>query len=128
AGLARAVAPVARRAVRQRRFAAALHRAHPVPAGWTGWLTDDTVVCRCEEVTAGRLRADVAAYGLDDIRALKLVTRIGMGLCQGRICGRAAACLLAAASGRDQPPEGFANRQIVLPVPLGAVAEEGTSQ
>jgi NADPH-dependent 2,4-dienoyl-CoA reductase/sulfur reductase-like enzyme len=128
AGLARAGAPVARRAVRQRRFAAALHRAHPVPAGWTGWLTDDTVVCRCEEVTAGRLRADVAAYGLDDVRALKLVTRIGMGLCQGRVCGRAAACLLAAASGRDQPLEGFANRQIVLPVPLGAVAEEGTPQ
>ncbi|AVT35959.1 NAD(P)/FAD-dependent oxidoreductase [Plantactinospora sp. BB1] len=128
AGLARAAAPVVRRSARQRRFAAAMHRVHRVPDGWTGWLRDETVVCRCEEVTAGRLRADVARYGLDDVRALKLVTRVGMGLCQGRVCGRAAACLLAAASGRDQPLEDFAKRQIVMPVPLGAVAEEGPAQ
>ncbi|AVT29551.1 FAD/NAD(P)-binding oxidoreductase [Plantactinospora sp. BC1] len=128
AGLARAAAPVVRRTARQRRFAAAMHRVHRVPDGWTGWLRDETVICRCEEVTAGRLRADVARYGLDDVRALKLVTRVGMGLCQGRVCGRAAACLLAAASGRDQPLEDFAKRQIVMPVPLGAVAEEGPAQ
>ncbi|MEN3608762.1 NAD(P)/FAD-dependent oxidoreductase [Plantactinospora sp. ZYX-F-223] len=128
AGLARTTAPVVRRTARQRRFAAAMHRVHRVPDGWTDWLRDETVVCRCEEVTAGRLRADVARYGLDDIRALKLVTRVGMGLCQGRVCGRAAACLLAAASGRDQPLEDFAKRQIVMPVPLGAVAEEGPVQ
>ncbi|MDW5330846.1 NAD(P)/FAD-dependent oxidoreductase [Plantactinospora sp. KLBMP9567] len=125
AGLARSTAPVVRRTARQRRFAAALHRVHRVPDGWTNWLRDETVLCRCEEVTVGRLRADVARYGLDDIRALKLVTRVGMGLCQGRVCGRAAACLLAVASGREQPLEDFAKRQIVMPVPLGAVAEEG---
>ncbi|MFY1670192.1 2Fe-2S iron-sulfur cluster-binding protein [Plantactinospora sp. WMMB334] len=127
--LTRAAAPVLRRAARQRRFAAATHRVHRVPdrepEGWPGWLRPETVLCRCEEVTAGRLRADVTAYGLDDIRALKLVTRVGMGLCQGRICGRAAAVLLGAACGRDQPLEDFATRQIALPVPLGAVAEEG---
>ena len=37
---------------RQRRFAAAMHRAHPVPAGWPEWLTASTTVCRCEEVDA----------------------------------------------------------------------------
>ncbi|MEV4754334.1 NAD(P)/FAD-dependent oxidoreductase [Micromonospora sp. NPDC049559] len=128
AALARTAAPALRRAAGQRRFAAALHRAYPVPDGWTGWLRPETVLCRCEEVTAGELRGAVRRYGVDDVRALKLVTRIGMGPCQGRVCGRAATCLLAAASGRDQPPEAFANRQIVMPVPLGAVAEEGTPQ
>ena len=126
--LARAAAPARRRAARWRRFAATLHRVHPVPDGWTAWLRDDTVLCRCEEVTAGRIRADVAAYGVDDLRALKLVTRVGMGLCQGRMCGRAAATLLQQLSGREQPLATVANRRIVMPVPLGAVAQEGARQ
>ncbi|MFK3980809.1 FAD-dependent oxidoreductase [Micromonospora sp. NPDC050397] len=116
-----------RRIARQRRFAAALHRVHPVPDGWTGWLRPETVLCRCEEVTVGRVRDDVAAYGIDDVRALKLVTRIGMGRCQGRMCGRAAACLLGQVSGRPQPLATFANRQLAMPVPLRTVAEEGTT-
>ena len=36
-----------------RAFATAMHEAFAVPAGWRAWLTRDTVVCRCEEVTAG---------------------------------------------------------------------------
>ncbi|MFI6759999.1 NAD(P)/FAD-dependent oxidoreductase [Micromonospora sp. NPDC050417] len=117
-----------RRIVGQRRFATALHRVYPVPDGWTHWLRPETVLCRCEEVTVGRTRSDVAAYGIDDLRALKLVTRIGMGRCQGRMCGRAAACLLGQVSGRAQPLATFANRQLAMPVPLRTVAEEGTPQ
>ncbi|MES2041374.1 MAG: FAD/NAD(P)-binding oxidoreductase [Pseudomonadota bacterium] len=43
----------------------------------------DTLVCRCEDVSARQLRE----YG--DWRTAKLMTRAGMGACQGRICGAA---------------------------------------
>jgi D-hydroxyproline dehydrogenase subunit alpha len=48
-------------------------------------LADATIVCRCEEVTAGRLRAELAG-GLTSLPALKKATRAGMGRCQGRFC------------------------------------------
>lgn len=50
----------------------------PLPA-------DATIVCRCEEITAGRLRAELA-QGLTSLPALKKATRAGMGRCQGRFC------------------------------------------
>ncbi len=37
-------------------FAARIEAAHGVRGGWVRWLRDDTVVCRCEETTYGRLR------------------------------------------------------------------------
>jgi D-hydroxyproline dehydrogenase subunit alpha len=53
----------------------------PPPAA----LSDATIVCRCEEVTAGRLRQELAG-GLASLPALKKATRAGMGRCQGRFC------------------------------------------
>ncbi|MCO8274890.1 FAD-dependent oxidoreductase [Actinoplanes sp. TRM 88003] len=69
-------------------FAARLEAAHGIRPGWTGWLGDDTLVCRCEEVTAGDLRAGAAATESRGLRSLKLSTRAGLGVCQGRVCGR----------------------------------------
>jgi hypothetical protein len=95
----RAVAPPPRAVVRERaalrRFAAVMQAVHAVQPGWAGWPGDDTVVCRCEEVTLGRLR-DAAGLGADDARSIKLLARPGMGWCQGRICGPPVAALLAA--------------------------------
>ena len=48
-------------------------------------LSDETIVCRCEEVTAGRLRRELSD-GLASLPALKKATRAGMGRCQGRFC------------------------------------------
>jgi glycine/D-amino acid oxidase-like deaminating enzyme len=50
-----------------------------------GSLPDETIICRCEEVTAGRLRQELAG-GLTSLAALKKATRAGMGRCQGRFC------------------------------------------
>jgi glycine/D-amino acid oxidase-like deaminating enzyme len=50
-----------------------------------GTITDETIVCRCEEVTAGHLRQELAD-GLTSLPALKKATRAGMGRCQGRFC------------------------------------------
>jgi ferredoxin len=46
---------------------------------------DDTIVCRCERVTAGELRACIRA-GARDINALKAVTRACMGSCGAKTC------------------------------------------
>jgi len=55
---------------------------------------EDTLVCRCEEVTVGELRRAVrlGAHSPDRVKAM---TRTGMGLCQGRMCGLTAAEIIA---------------------------------
>lgn len=55
---------------------------------------DETIVCRCEEVTVGALR-DAAVQGAADPNRAKLLTRCGMGPCQGRMCGPTVAAVLA---------------------------------
>ncbi len=65
-------------------------------------LNDTTLVCRCEEVSAGDIRAAVA-NGCLGLNQLKAYTRCGMGPCQGRMCGTTAAEVMAEA--RDVPIE-----------------------
>ncbi len=48
-------------------------------------LTDDTVICRCERVTAGDIR-DLIRRGFRDLNEIKAVTRAGMGSCGSRTC------------------------------------------
>ncbi|CAL9349730.1 FAD-dependent oxidoreductase [Streptomyces sp. enrichment culture] len=103
---------------RLRAFADLMTAVHAPRSGWTAWLDDATDVCRCEEVTAGRVRGAVAEHGAGDARTVKLLTRAGMGWCQGRICGTAVACL-AAGSGLPASPE---RRPLAVPVRLGALA------
>jgi NADPH-dependent 2,4-dienoyl-CoA reductase/sulfur reductase-like enzyme len=87
--------PLRARRTRLARFASVLHAAHPVADGWSGWLRDDTLICRCEQVSFARVR-EATQLGAIDARTLKLLARPGMGRCQGRICGRPVATLAAA--------------------------------
>lgn len=103
---------------RMRAFAARLERAHGIQPGWTSWLTDDTVVCRCEHVT----RRTIADRADAPMRAMKLATRAGLGACQARTCGRAVEAIVAEAGGA---PEGFDRRPVLAPVRLGEVAALG---
>ncbi|WP_347350710.1 NAD(P)/FAD-dependent oxidoreductase [Intrasporangium sp.] len=112
----RAVGLARRLVARQRAFAAAVRRAYPVPAGWADRLTADTVVCRCEEVPYGAVRAAIDDRGAHDARQVKQLTRAGMGWCQGRVCGYPAALL---SSGCPGPP---VERLVAAPVPLGTLA------
>ncbi|MFH9607206.1 FAD-dependent oxidoreductase [Streptomyces sp. NPDC017448] len=108
-----------RRVARHRAFARAMAQAHPLPPAWPAWLTDDTTVCRCEEVTAGAVRTARAEGPASDHRQVKQLTRAGMGWCQGRMCGPAVHGLVAA---RDQPYVP-AERLIATPLTLGALAD-----
>ncbi|WP_088284234.1 NAD(P)/FAD-dependent oxidoreductase [Ideonella sp. A 288] len=109
-----------------RRFRQGLEALCPLPADWAAQAPDDLIVCRCEEVTAGTLRACVHDTGTDELNRLKALTRIGMGRCQGRMCAPAAARLLAHAAGRPLAEVGRLRSQPpVKPVPvavLGAAA------
>jgi NADP-dependent aldehyde dehydrogenase len=113
----------AARAERHRRFARAMHQAHPVPAAWSEWLTPETTVCRCEEVTAGEIAAARSELGAADSRSLKSFTRAGMGWCQGRVCGFAASCLAAGNSHPSEPSlAASAKRPLAAPVSIGELA------
>ncbi|WNV88461.1 NAD(P)/FAD-dependent oxidoreductase [Umezawaea sp. Da 62-37] len=126
AAAARAPEPPTRalRAVRRgRRFAEALAAAHPVREGRHGWLTPDTLVCRCEEVTLHDLDAALD-LGAADVRTIKLASRAGLGLCQGRTCGLEIADLAAARLGHPLPDaDAFHRRPLATPLRLGELAD-----
>ena len=132
--------PVASRILRKRDRAAAmaelLLRCHPVPEGWPDRLTPETLICRCEQVPARMVTEALGELGAGDVRTAKLLTRAGMGWCQGRMCGLALADLAARsrstslASHHDADPLiaqdllAAARRPIARPVPLGVLAEQ----
>ena len=98
--------------IRMRRFARGVAHAFPWPAAMVRNLPDDTVICRCERISAGELRAAMPLVGAETNR-VKSLTRVGMGRCQGRYCGRVGAELIATGTGievadagrlRAQPP------------------------
>lgn len=101
------------------RFRDVLEAAFPFPAHWTGAMADETLLCRCEEITAGEARAAIGGYDIVELNRLKAVSRVGMGRCQGRICGGTAAELLAAETGQGIECVGRLRSQAPLkPVPL----------
>ncbi|CAB3640554.1 FAD/NAD(P)-binding oxidoreductase [Achromobacter marplatensis] len=107
------------------RLRTALERAFPFPEDWAQGIADDTVVCRCEEVTAGTLRQAVNDTAAQELNRLKALTRVGMGRCQGRMCGAAAAEVLAHACGRSPAEVGrLRNQPPVKPVPVRVVCLE----
>ena len=59
--------------------------------------TDDSLVCRCEELTAKELRETILA-GCFTPDGLKAQARPGMGTCQGRMCSAAVAEMIAHAT------------------------------
>lgn len=81
------------------RFARGLARAFPLPAQQAAALPDEAILCRCEGVTAGDLRAVMRETGAQEANRAKAFSRVGMGRCQGRYCGLAAAELIAAEAG-----------------------------
>jgi NADPH-dependent 2,4-dienoyl-CoA reductase/sulfur reductase-like enzyme len=115
AGLAAASRPMpaalARRRARGNVFAARLARAFAPREEILALARPDTIVCRCEDVSLGRLLPATS------LREVKLHTRAGMGPCQGRVCGSALSLL------RGLPPDSV--RSPLVPVPIGVLADEG---
>lgn len=117
----RRAVPVRLRLERQLAIRPFLDAFYPPPAG-LGELADDVVVCRCEEVSAGRIRRAVAD-GCAGPNQVKAFTRCGMGPCQGRMCGLAVSELIARELGRSPAEVGSHRiRSPLRPLPLGQLA------
>ena len=81
-----------------------------------------TVVCRCEEITAGQIR-DAAALNVVGPNQLKTMLRCGMGPCQGRMCSSTITEILADTQQRTPEAVGtYRLRMPVKPVPLSEIA------
>jgi thioredoxin reductase len=108
-----------------KRFAAMLDELSS-PASILPYLADkDTLICRCEDVT----RADIEGALSGPMppcsaNALKLVTRAGMGLCQGRSCEHAILRIVAARMGSHNAPlPGFTPRFPIRPVSISSLTD-----
>ena len=81
-----------------------------------------TIVCRCEEITAGRIRQTVAD-GCSGPNQLKAFLRCGMGACQGRLCGVTVSELISDIKGSTPGDVGhFHLRPPVKPITLAELA------
>lgn len=110
---------------RMDRFRHGLATAFPWPAEAAGALPDETLVCRCEAISAGTLRQGVDDLGAGELNRSKALTRIGMGRCQGRYCGHAAAEVIAAAAKMPLAEVGRLRGQApVKPLPVAAKFED----
>ncbi len=82
----------------------------------------DTVVCRCEEVTARQVR-DMADLGCEGPNQMKAFLRCGMGPCQGRLCGLTVTELIATQRGTTPAEVGYYRlRPPVKPITLAELA------
>ncbi|ANC04591.1 (2Fe-2S)-binding protein [Pseudomonas putida] len=108
-----------KRLTRIGRFREGLEAAFPFPERWAEQAADDLVVCRCEEISVGELRA-VVGEGHWEINRVKAHCRVGMGRCQGRMCGAAAAEIIASCSGKALHEVGRLRAQApIKPLPFG---------
>ncbi|WP_122662104.1 NAD(P)/FAD-dependent oxidoreductase [Pseudomonas viridiflava] len=102
-----------------KRFRHGLETAFPFPADWAKKVPDETIICRCEEISAGDIRT-VVDEGHWEINRVKAMCRVGMGRCQGRMCGLAATEIVAQCSGRDLQSIGRLRGQApIKPLPFG---------
>ncbi|MBZ9737371.1 NAD(P)/FAD-dependent oxidoreductase [Mesorhizobium sp. CA18] len=110
---------------RLKRFARGLAIAFPWPKEMARALPDDAIVCRCENVTAGSIRASVE-HGGGEANRVKSLSRVGMGRCQGRYCLPAAVEVITAQAGCAPKDVGrFRGQAPVRPAPVGAFLQEG---
>jgi Pyridine nucleotide-disulphide oxidoreductase/BFD-like [2Fe-2S] binding domain len=109
---------------RGRLFLDLLHRpriSHRIP-------DDETIICRCEETTAGALR-DVVRLGCPGPNQAKAFLRCGMGPCQGRLCGLTVTEIMADATGVSADAIGYYHiRPPFKPVTLGEIASYPTNE
>jgi NADPH-dependent 2,4-dienoyl-CoA reductase/sulfur reductase-like enzyme len=104
------------------RFQRGLAKAFDWPHERIADLADDVVLCRCENILVGEVRRALhAELGATEANRVKATTRCGMGRCQGRFCGPAAAELVAAELGRgDGALDRLRAQPPVKPLPLAA--------
>jgi hydrogen cyanide synthase HcnB len=119
----RLLQPPLRKLKRSNRFGRIMDALSTPRPGIFNIVSDDTIVCRCEEVTMQDVISAVAD-GARDVNDIKRRTRLGMGHCQGRFCGQVINELMWRLTGVREKREVFTFRTPVKPVPFGCLAGE----
>jgi NADPH-dependent 2,4-dienoyl-CoA reductase/sulfur reductase-like enzyme len=94
-------------------FRCSLAAAFALRAELKTLATEETLVCRCEDVSLGRIRQ------FSGWREAKLQTRCGMGACQGRVCGAAVKFLFGWHADSVRPP--------ILPARISSLVSQPAS-
>ncbi|WP_424987676.1 FAD-dependent oxidoreductase [Microbulbifer sp. S227A] len=111
------------RLARMERFARGVAAGFALPEDHFGALPEDTIICRCENITAREIRQVTQQVG-PEINRVKSLCRAGMGRCQGRYCQLATARLVAMAGGQPVEQVGRLRAQPpVRPLPVSAVLD-----
>lgn len=93
------------------------------PAPFMRIPESETIVCRCEEITAGEI-IKVAALGCTGPNQTKAFTRCGMGPCMGRECADTVSRILADFHGLPMDKVGtYGIRPPVKPITVGQLAD-----
>ncbi len=120
--LGRLLAPAVKKLRHLNRLASALQTIYAFRPRLGQLAREDTLMCRCEEVTLQQVK-QALADGATDLHQVKLYTRAGMGYCQGRFCSVLIAPYIAQATGQPlaeiQP---FTVRPPLHPIPLKVLA------
>jgi len=112
--------------VQARRFGKLLGDLFTPQAGLISLAQDDTILCRCEEITLAEVKAAVAD-GARTIGEVKMITRTGMGNCQGRMCENSVSAAiiqaLVAEKATHESIGRYSIRPPLHPIPEGYLAE-----
>ncbi len=84
-------------------------------------LPDETIICRCERITAGEVRREIRD-GVRDMNILKATIRTGMGACGGKTCTDLILRLYREAGVPLEEVTLPTNRPFTAEVPLGVFA------
>ena len=91
-------------------------------------MDEDLIICRCQEVTEQEI-LDAIRDGADTVDGVKRRTRAGMGLCQGKTCGRLVQRMIAQQTGQkaeDVLPQ--KSRMPVRPIKTGMFDESAETK
>ena len=118
---ARRYIPLNRQLQPLKRFGSMLNTLFRPPSALNTIITDETVICRCEQVRAGEIRQAIRR-GAKTLSDLKNWLPVGQGHCQGRTCGPLLAQLINSETGIPARKIGsFRPRPPLKPIPLGAL-------
>jgi thioredoxin reductase/bacterioferritin-associated ferredoxin len=106
------------------KFRRALDHMYPVQRDLYANISDETIVCRCEGITAGEIRRAIHE-GTLNLNDIKKRTRTGMGYCQGTNCMPVVAAILMREFGaKPEAIRMMTTRPPARPVPLSLLMGE----
>ena len=105
-----------------------LKRIYSFRLGLLDLLTDETIICRCEEVDFGMI-SNLIENKSFNLEQIKLHSRSGMGRCQGRFCYPTLLGIFTKAlSSDDACNQDFIGRIPVKPLPLETMFDLSSSE